>query len=74
LRTDRRQVELKLYANEDEIDSCIAGLMEKVMQDKVDVAIGFISLQYVRAMFLSETRPFAYAALGIVSELVSSLD
>lgn len=43
--------------------------MQSVVKGKVDVGIGFISLQYVRTLFLSETKPYASIPLAIVSFL-----
>lgn len=41
--------------------------MKKVVDGKVDVAIGFTSLQYVRTLFLSETKSYTSVPVAIVS-------
>lgn len=40
--------------------------MKKLIDNEVDIGIGLISLQYVRSLFLSETKPYASIALAIV--------
>lgn len=42
------------------------GLMKAVIDREVDVGIGFISLQYTRAKFLSETHAYSIVALAII--------
>ncbi|CRK92117.1 CLUMA_CG005842, isoform A [Clunio marinus] len=42
------------------------GLMNKLMRKKEDVVIGFLSLMYSRAKFLSATTAFTYEPLAIV--------
>jgi hypothetical protein len=51
----------------------VAGLMKKLIERRVDVGIGFISLQYLRNLFLSETKPYAAVPLAIVSFFYSRL-
>lgn len=42
------------------------GLMQKVMEGEVDVIIGYLSLQFIRAKFLSASTPFTFVPLAIV--------